>query len=291
MYGIEANTQHNSSAAMSNLTPLYGFVNVITGGGTAIWGRSLQTCAQVTASGVLSNWAGTYMLSPKFSTGGTITNAYGHFVENLRTLVNAGNITNAFGLWIDGGEARFMDIVNIQNTQASRSTSAVALTVAQASNSTANAVVISNPGTGVGLNINQTGSANAVNITNNNAGGSNQYAAVISGNNYGINLTTANASGTTLNVTHNSSGNGTVVAVINKGSGLSFDIQVGSTPASAFQVLSSGQVKFAASGNETTGSGSASLGTNSPAVTNSAPYTWEKVTTSDGSQGYIPVWK
>jgi len=45
------------------------------------------------------------------------------------------------------------------------------------------------------------------------------------------------------------------------------------------------------SGKETTGAGSAALGANSPALTTAAPYTWFKVTTSDGSAGYIPVWK
>lgn len=44
-------------------------------------------------------------------------------------------------------------------------------------------------------------------------------------------------------------------------------------------------------GTNTSGAGTALLGTNSPAVTNSAPFTWFQVTTSDGSTGYIPVWK
>jgi hypothetical protein len=44
------------------------------------------------------------------------------------------------------------------------------------------------------------------------------------------------------------------------------------------------------SGN-TTGAGTALLSTNCPAVTASAPYTWVPITTSDGSTGYIPVWK
>lgn len=47
--------------------------------------------------------------------------------------------------------------------------------------------------------------------------------------------------------------------------------------------------KFSA-GN-TTGGGTALLGTNSPAAENSAPYTWFTVTTGDGSVGYIPAWK
>ena len=50
-----------------------------------------------------------------------------------------------------------------------------------------------------------------------------------------------------------------------------------------------GLMKF--SGLNSTGAGSALLGTNSPATTNTAPYTWLKVLTSDGSTGYVPVWK
>jgi hypothetical protein len=45
------------------------------------------------------------------------------------------------------------------------------------------------------------------------------------------------------------------------------------------------------SGTNTTGSGSAALGANCPAVTATAPYTWVKITTSDGSSAYIPCWK
>lgn len=41
----------------------------------------------------------------------------------------------------------------------------------------------------------------------------------------------------------------------------------------------------------TTGTGSAAMGANCPAVTPTAPYAWAKVTTMDGSAGYVPVWK
>jgi len=58
---------------------------------------------------------------------------------------------------------------------------------------------------------------------------------------------------------------------------------------SAGQLALSGILKFA--GTNTTGAGTALLGTNSPAATVSAPYTWVQVTTADGSTGYIPVWK
>lgn len=44
-------------------------------------------------------------------------------------------------------------------------------------------------------------------------------------------------------------------------------------------------------GTNTTGGGTALLGTNSPAITNTEPYTWIRVVTSDGSTAYIPAWK
>lgn len=44
-------------------------------------------------------------------------------------------------------------------------------------------------------------------------------------------------------------------------------------------------------GVNTTGAGSAALGANCPATTATAPYTWVRVKTSDGSTGFIPIWK
>lgn len=50
----------------------------------------------------------------------------------------------------------------------------------------------------------------------------------------------------------------------------------------------SGTVRY---GTNTTGAGSAALGANSPATTNTAPYTWITSKSSDGSTVYIPCWK
>ena len=47
--------------------------------------------------------------------------------------------------------------------------------------------------------------------------------------------------------------------------------------------------KFA--GTNTTGAGATALGSNCPALTASAPYTWLQITTSDGSTAYLPAWK
>ena len=67
-------------------------------------------------------------------------------------------------------------------------------------------------------------------------------------------------------------------------------ISLGAADTDSTQVFEiGGLMKF--SGLNSTGAGTALLSTNSPAVTNTAPYTWFKVLTSDGSTGYIPVWK
>jgi hypothetical protein len=43
--------------------------------------------------------------------------------------------------------------------------------------------------------------------------------------------------------------------------------------------------------NNSTGAGSAALGANCPATTLTAPYTWLKMASSDGSTVYVPAWK
>lgn len=42
---------------------------------------------------------------------------------------------------------------------------------------------------------------------------------------------------------------------------------------------------------QATGGGTATLGTNCPAVTPGAPFTWGKVILADGSVGYFPLFK
>lgn len=54
-------------------------------------------------------------------------------------------------------------------------------------------------------------------------------------------------------------------------------------------VVDGGYLKFDA--NNSTGSGTPLLGSNCPASTLTAPYTWIEIRTSDGSTAYIPVWK
>lgn len=61
----------------------------------------------------------------------------------------------------------------------------------------------------------------------------------------------------------------------------------GATP--VFSVDNAGQLQYYF-GN-TTGAGTALLGTNSPAVTVSAPYTWLTMLSADGSTVYVPAWK
>lgn len=55
------------------------------------------------------------------------------------------------------------------------------------------------------------------------------------------------------------------------------------------QAIHAGIPRF--NGTNSTGAGTALLGANCPAVTLTAPYTWLTVITSDGSTGYIPVFK
>lgn len=68
-------------------------------------------------------------------------------------------------------------------------------------------------------------------------------------------------------------------------------IIMNSSETPVFSITAAGMIENNNASNETTGAGSAELGANSPATTNSAPYTWLKVKTSDGSDGFIPVWK
>lgn len=84
-------------------------------------------------------------------------------------------------------------------------------------------------------------------------------------------------------------GSGTNVGLVIQAKGTG-SISFQSAGGTVLSMLTSGQLKTV-SGNETTGAGSAALGTNSPAVTNTAPYKWLKFTTSDGSQVYVPAWK
>ena len=67
-----------------------------------------------------------------------------------------------------------------------------------------------------------------------------------------------------------------------------FDIGAGQSSTSTILTLG-GVIRF--NGQNTTGAGSAALGSNSPATTNTAPYTWIRAVSSDGSTVYIPAWK
>ena len=88
------------------------------------------------------------------------------------------------------------------------------------------------------------------------------------------------------------SATGNAVYNIGRAAGKYQDFQLNST---SILYLTDNNVKFNKnphfnSGN-TTGAGSAALGSNCPAVTASAPYTWITALSSDGSTVYIPCWK
>lgn len=54
-------------------------------------------------------------------------------------------------------------------------------------------------------------------------------------------------------------------------------------------IMADGTIKLLK--NDSTGAGTALLSTNCPAVTATAPYTWMKFTSNDGSAVYVPCWK
>lgn len=56
-------------------------------------------------------------------------------------------------------------------------------------------------------------------------------------------------------------------------------------------VMLAGKISFGSSEHESVGSKPAALGSNSPAIAPGEPYVWVRVTTSDGSEGFIPIWK
>lgn len=73
------------------------------------------------------------------------------------------------------------------------------------------------------------------------------------------------------------------------GSGTASSLVVkGAAAATVFKVDYDGVLTMTSN---STGAGTPLLGTNCPASTLTAPYTWVKITTSDGSTAYLPAWK
>jgi hypothetical protein len=70
------------------------------------------------------------------------------------------------------------------------------------------------------------------------------------------------------------------------GTKLLLDLQIGGS--SKLSIDNTGVIQVS---QNSTGAGSAALGANSPATTNTAPYTWIKMKSSDGSTVYVPAWK
>ena len=101
---------------------------------------------------------------------------------------------------------------------------------------------------------------------------------------------TSNFSGTTAGVNFVTTENFSSTA---QGTEIWFTITPNGTASNTigWKVRNDGQLMNFRSANEATGAGSAALGANSPAVTNTNPYTWIKMVSSDGSQVYVPAWK
>jgi len=93
----------------------------------------------------------------------------------------------------------------------------------------------------------------------------------------------------------NSSGSGSGGALTLAGgtssSGTAGVINLQTAGSTAYQITAGQTLKNSLSANEATGSGSALLGSNCPAVTATAPYTWIKMISSDGSTVYVPAFK
>ena len=142
------------------------------------------------------------------------------------------------------------------------------------------------------------------------AGGSNQSINFVPSGTGGINCGNSTATSTAtplaldLGGTYSSAaGANPKLRLFNSGGsiyglGVSFgqlDYIVSGTFKHAFYVNSSERFEVNNNGvkffDNTTGAGSAALGANSPAGTLTAPYTWLKCQSSDGSTVYIPAWK
>ncbi len=84
------------------------------------------------------------------------------------------------------------------------------------------------------------------------------------------------------NITVTSTGQTTIAAT-----GTNAGITI--TPSGTGKVILSTIPRF--NGTNSTGAGTPLFGTNSPAVTNTNPYTWISIVTSDGSAAFVPAWK
>lgn len=86
-------------------------------------------------------------------------------------------------------------------------------------------------------------------------------------------------------------GTGTGASLILKAPALAASGSGAQTQTEVARILGGTTPAFKWTANNSTGAGSALLGTNSPASTLTAPYTWVQVITGDGSTGYMPIWK
>ena len=100
----------------------------------------------------------------------------------------------------------------------------------------------------------------------------------------------SSATGTIAGLLEGAASNSAAIIVAKQGSsgtGDAFQAQ-NSSGTVLYSVSSAGIPKHSVN---STGAGTALLGTNSPANTLSAPYTWLQFTSSDGSTVYVPAWK
>lgn len=103
----------------------------------------------------------------------------------------------------------------------------------------------------------------------------------------------ANTSGATVTIANQASQTTKHTLAVSNIASQTGDLLVGMASDNTTKVFSfdSAGTQVTAAGNESTGAGTALLGANSPASTVSAPYTWIKMKTSDGSTVFVPAWK
>lgn len=255
---LMANPANSSSLSID----LYGQL-MVRGGGTAGMG-----CFTARTKGTASSSPFQAMWSPDDGSNTPV-------VQTFRVAQHGA--TSIVGNGIDWGGPGLRVAPTVAQTTATDGL----INVVVPTGSTNQGEYIDNAGSGYGLNILQAGAGTGLHVSS-SAGQAGHWLAQFVGQDYGVNVVTS-GNQSALSIIKSGTGSGTVLAITNSGTGAIIDTGKG-------KILSSGQWQ-PVSANEATGSASAALGSNCPATTATAPYTWEKITTSDGSQGYIPVWK
>lgn len=162
-----------------------------------------------------------------------------------------------------------------------------ALKVGQLAGATKSAMQVTNPGSGSGLVVTQSAdAANGAIRVDLASSATSTYGILVNGQRYGIRATTTqdNANAVTLLATKSSSGAGTVARLQNSGTGLTLDVQSGTT--SVWAVTKAGLPQWIAASNVQTTVGTAGPAAAPPAT----PSKYLKVVGDDGTTYVIPAY-